>query len=370
VTQEHFEPIEANRTLQIALDSLKRFPGLHLFPVAFDNKAQPLLKDYLSRASNDPAQIRRWHAYWRTRFNGVDCWWGVAPALSGLVFADIDTKPGKRGQQTFELLDMLHGWPETRVTGTPSGGRHLWYRGRHLFALGGDKSNHAGIDFAQYVILPGCMKSDGTGYKLLGDHPIAEAPMWFYVEAKRFAHTVETIEQKPVIELDQPANVDWAKYYLQHDAPRSVGGQGGEQTTLDVATVLKDYGISEATALELMAELYNVEGKCDPIWSMDETPPEDSLPVKVRNAYAYKRHVAPGAFTAEAEFANDDIEGEPLDERTAAIVARQRRERAKAKADKANGIRPHKPRRIDKKRKAARKRAAALAVPYRSKSNG
>ena len=170
-----------NRTLDIALISLKRYPWLHLFPVAFDNKAQPLLKDYLKRASNDPAQIRRWHAYWRAQFKGQGCWWGVAPALSGLVFADIDTKPGKRGQETFELFDLLYGWPQTRIIGSPSGGRHHWYRGRHLFALGTDKSNHPGIDFAQFVILPGCMKADGTGYTLLADHSIADAPDWFYV---------------------------------------------------------------------------------------------------------------------------------------------------------------------------------------------
>ena len=109
MSENNVEPIEANRTLQIALDSLEQFPWLHLFPVAFDNKAQPLLKDYLKRASNDAVQIRRWHAYWKKRFNGVECWWGVAPALSGLVFADIDTKLGKRGQQTFELFDLLHG---------------------------------------------------------------------------------------------------------------------------------------------------------------------------------------------------------------------------------------------------------------------
>jgi hypothetical protein len=362
--------IKSSCTLHIALAALEALPSLHLFPVAFDNKAQPLVKDYLKRSSNDPAQIRRWHAYWKKQFNGVDCWWGVAPALSGLVFADIDTKPGKRGQRTFELFDLFYGWPQTRIIGSPSGGRHHWYRGRHLFALGSEKSSHPGIDFAQYVILPGCMKSDGTGYTLLADHPIADAPDWFYVEAKRLTNKVEAIEQEPVIDLDQPANVDWAKYYLQHDAPRSIAGQGGEQTTLNVATVLKDYGISEATALELMAEFYNVEDKCDPIWSMDETPAEDSLPVKVHNAYTYKRNSAPGASAAEAEFANDGFEVMPLDKKTAAIVARQKLERAKAKSDEANGIGPRKPRRMDKKRRTALKRAAAMATPYRSKSNG
>jgi hypothetical protein len=110
-----------------------------------------------------------------------------------LVFADIDTKPGKRGQQSFDVFDLLYGWPQTRITGSPSGGRHHWYRGRHLFAIGTDKTNHPGIDFAQYVILPGCMKADGTGYTLQADDPIADAPDWFYSEAKRSAGKAEAV---------------------------------------------------------------------------------------------------------------------------------------------------------------------------------
>jgi hypothetical protein len=354
-------------SLDVALDALKRFPQLHLFPIAPENKSQPLLKNYLKRASNDPTRLRRWHAYWKTKFDGKECWWGVAPALSGLVFADVDTKVGKRGQETFELLDFLYGWPPTLVVRSPSGGRHHWYRGRHLFAVGIIKSKHPGIDFAQYVILPGCMKADGTGYTLQVDLPIATAPDWFYVEAKRSPGKIDVLEQVPVIDLDKPANVDWAKDYLVKDAPPSIQGEGGEQTTLNVATVLKDYGISEAKALELMAELYNVEGRCDPLWSLDESPAEDSLPVKVHNAYTYKRSVRPGAFAAEAEFANDDYQAEPLDKKTAAIVARQKVERAKAKADAAIGMRPRERRPMSKARRDGLKRAAAMATPYRSK---
>ena len=102
-------------SLNVGLDALKQFPRLHLFPVAPENKAQPLLKNYLNRASNDRAQLRRWHAYWKTKFDSKECWWGVAPALSGLVFADVDTKAGKPGQETFELFDFLYGWPPTLV---------------------------------------------------------------------------------------------------------------------------------------------------------------------------------------------------------------------------------------------------------------
>jgi Bifunctional DNA primase/polymerase, N-terminal len=353
-------------SLNVALGALKRFRQLHLFPVAPENKAQPLLKDYLKRASNDPSQLRRWSAYWKTRFDGKECWWGIAPELSGLVFVDVDTKVGKRGKETFELFELLYGWPPTLVVGSPSGGRHHWYRGSHLFALGTNMSRHPGIDFAQYVILPGCMRSDGKGYILQEDRPIATAPHWFYVEARRSFDNIEELEQVPVIDLDEPANVEWAKDYLLKDAPPSIHGEGGEQTTLDVATVLKDHGISEAKALELMAEFYNVEGRCDPLWSLDESPAEDSLPVKVHNAYTYQRKIAPGAFAAKAEFPDDDFEVQPLDRKTAAIVARQKLERAKAKADAASGTRPRHPRRMDNTRRNALKRAAAMATPYRS----
>jgi hypothetical protein len=209
------------------------------------------------------------------------------------------------------------------------------------------------------------MKADGTGYTLLADHPIADAPDWFYAETKRSAARLEAVEQEPVIDFDKSTNVDWARSYLQHDAPQSIAGQGGEQTTLDVATVLKDMGISEATALELMDEFYNVEDKCDPIWGMDESPAEDSLPVKVRNAYAYKRRVAPGASTAVAEFADDDFAIVPLSRRKAAIVAQQKLERIQAKTDSANGVAPRCRRRISKKRRQANERVAAFAIPFK-----
>jgi hypothetical protein len=57
----------------------------------------------------------------------------------------------------------------------------------------------------------------------------------------------------------------------------------------------------------------------------------------------------------------------PLDKKMAAIVARQKLERAKVKADEANGIRRRRPRPMDKKRFLAIKRATAMATPYRSK---
>ena len=349
-------------TLSVALNYVKRHSTRVLLPVKPDHKFPPL-KPY-DQASNDPARLTRWHQA------TPGCEWAMMHAQSNCLVMDVDPRHG--GSETLEILQMLYGpLPETEENTTPSGGLHLVFEGPHIFALG-TYGFGAGIDSPHYTIIPGCELANGGRYRRENNLAPAATPSWFYEKlGQPGAHgRAEAASQEPVIEWDQPANIEWAKDYLVQDAPPSIVGKGGEQTTLDVATVLKDYGISEATALELMAEFYNVEDKCDPIWSMDETPPEDSLPVKVHNAYTYKRNIAPGASTAEAEFANYDFEVLPLDKKTTAIVARQKLERAKAKADEANGIRPRKPRRMDNKRRDALKRAAAMATPYKSKSNG
>jgi hypothetical protein len=74
--------------------------------------------------------------------------------------------------------------------------------------------------------------------------------------------------------------------------------------------------------------------------------------------------------SATDDFAEDVVDPDTI--RTQGDLAKivmQVAERAKAKADKANGIWRREPRRMDKKRRNALKRAAAMATPYRSKSN-
>ena len=145
-------------TLHYALRLIAWRPSTCVFPVLYDDKSQPLLKDYLNRASNDPNQIRDWFYFWKKR-TGNEPWYGIAPGRSGLVFADIDTKKGKCGAQTYNALERLHGWPETFESSSPSGGRHLWYEGAPLFAVGRGDTNHPDIDFAQYIIGPGSCAS-------------------------------------------------------------------------------------------------------------------------------------------------------------------------------------------------------------------
>jgi hypothetical protein len=192
---------------------------------------------------------------------------------------------------------------------------HHWYRGKHLYALGRDSSNHPGIDFAQYVILPGCEKSDGTAYKWLDEREMADAPEWLYVAAKRPER--ESASKDAAVELDKPENIEWAEDFLRNDAPKAIEGQNGEFTKLKVAGELKDRGISE----------YNTDEHYEPTWDFDE------LRQKIANAYEYCILNQPGDKTAEADFADDD----------AAAVAATIKTEAKPEKIAADKLRPKTP---------------------------
>jgi hypothetical protein len=281
-----------------ALVLLRRHPHWHFFPIAQGTKDRPMVKDNLaSGATNNPAVIRSW---------SVECNVGLALAKSKVIAVDVDRKAGKNGEQTFDDLEFRHGdaehdaFPSTFKVLTPSKGWHLYYRGEHRFALGKHGFGE-GIDSPNYVLVPGSMLADGRTYTVIADAPIAEAPAWFgdYLKDKE---TVE-VDQVPVVDLDQPGNIAWAIHYLERDAPPSIQFKSGDKMLLDIAGVLKDRGISEGMAIELIAEHYNK--RCQPPWSLGDGPIADRLDVKVHNAFAYLKQTQPGADTPQAAFSVD-----------------------------------------------------------------
>lgn len=153
-------------------------------------------------------------------------------------------------------------------------------------------------------ILPGLTAQGCAVYALFNKqqaHPFehiasvtdAEVETWIAETRLRLA------AEKPrtPIELDQPANIEWAKDFLEHDAPTAIEGQGGELTTLSpVAGRLKDHAISEGTALQLMLDHWN--DRQQPPWEFE------GLRIKVRNAFLYCKQTVPGSATAEADFAD------------------------------------------------------------------
>lgn len=319
-------------SLALALAYLLRYPGRYLFPIKAGSKFPPLVKDNLaSNASNDPEQIKKWVKQFTRKKDGVGPGWGVALKKSKLFVADIDCNPakGKVGQQTFDDLDLMWGWPETEKVVTPSGGFHLYYEGEHQFALG-KYGLGQDIDSPNYVLIAGCQFDDGTSYVRENDNvPTAPKPLWFDEVIKNAKKERVQNASDAVVELDSASAIAWGKDYLLTDAEPAIEGKGGENTTFRVACSLKDNGISEAMAFDLMMEFYNVEFVCEPLWEPDD------LRKKIGNAYAYSSLAQAGGKTAEAEFMSDDI-AEIANSIPAEIMGNPKKRAAKAQTMKEN----------------------------------
>lgn len=317
------------RNIKLALPLGKK---IELFPIKRFAKKPPLIDDNLNAASSYPAILKTWAAKW------PGCNWGIALKKSRLIVVDVDRKPGKHGQETFDLLEMHYGFPATFTVLTPSGGLHLYYSEtnivRHQYAQGVHGFG-IDVDSTNYVIAPGCVLQgdDGYGdYTPKNDLPIALAPDWFALFLKPRVQSA-TDQSIPVVELDKEMHINWAIDYLLHHAPWSIEREGGEKALFDVAAVLKDHGISEHMAVELINRHYNDPnfGRCIPPWTVGTGPTEDRLDVKVHNAFIYADETAPGSATAEADFADcieeltpADIENNSKYANNGRIVSRQR----------------------------------------------
>jgi hypothetical protein len=311
--------------LAVALAYLKEFPDRFIFPIKAGAKFPPCIKDNLAKASNSEKQIRAWN----DRF--PNCNWGLSlyDNKSGLIVIDVDTKEGKSGQLSFDILELEYGnFPTTERVRTPSGGFHLYYIGKHQFALGkygfGD-----GIDSPNYVLIAGCQFKDGTSYELDDYSPAAVAPDWFYDVLSRAKKERVANAGESAIELDLPANMEWAKTFLTEDAEPAIEGKSGEATTFKVAASLRDMGISAEMALELMLEFYNE--RCVPPWD------RDGLNTKIVNAYNYASLSQAGAKSVQAEFVEPDDFTDADIQGDRAVIDRQRAARRK-EADQTKKI--------------------------------
>jgi hypothetical protein len=303
-------------TARVARDFLARVPSAYVFPIKAGRKAPPLFRNELELAFNDAAAIDTWAK------REPNCNWGVALKKSRLIVPDVDTRLGKIGQQTFDNLEFIYGQlPATLTIRTPSGGLHYYFNEtgtvRHrprVSAFGPD------IDSTNYVLLPGSALDSGGAYAIINDAPIAPAPDWF-AEFLTGPEASVAVDQTPEVDQDTPAIKERAIYFLVNEAPRSIQGQNGEQTLLLVAGTLKDLGVSQALAVELVAEYYNTPKHCDPIWNVGEGPDADRLDTKVANAYRYLTQNAPGSDTPQADFADDPVPPDtPAEQRAQARI--------------------------------------------------
>jgi hypothetical protein len=143
-----------------------------------------------------------------------------------------------------------------------------------------------------YVLGPGSI-IHGVPYVAIGEPAgIVEIPEGLLKQVETSSESDRRKRtQTPTCELDQPLSIEAAVQYLKNNAPIASENAGGDGTTYTVAARLKDLGVSEAVAFDLMAEYWNRSpnegGKADPPWHPAE------LAVKIGNAYRYGRN-APG----------------------------------------------------------------------------
>jgi hypothetical protein len=287
-----------NPTLAAALRYCAR--GWYVYPSP--KKNGPAYVKWGTEATNNQETVKAWFQRWQKALVCIAC------GPSGLAVIDLDVKGDKNGPAVLKILESIHGkLPPTLTQTTASGGTHLIFAGTikttaGVLGPGIDTRGTGGMIVA--APSPGYTMHDDAEF---GDviEP-APLPQWLADLAGRISNAPDT-DQDPAADLDASVNIEWAKYYLQHDAEPSTQGKDGAKALMRVAAKLKDHGISEGMAVELLAEFYNVEGKCDPLWTMEDSGP-DSLPNKVRNAWLYMKETQPGADTPAADFGDEPEE--------------------------------------------------------------
>jgi len=131
------------------------------------------------RATLDTNRITR---AWQMRPYGI----GIACGPAALIVIDLDVAKGTAasGAESIAQLEHEHdqALPATWTVGTPSGGRHLYYRQPKGQRLGNTAGKAGpGIDTRAnggYVVAPPTTTPTGA-YWIIDDHPPVEVPAWF-----------------------------------------------------------------------------------------------------------------------------------------------------------------------------------------------
>ena len=264
--------------------------GFYIFPCRVNSKL-PVHKGWQDRATRDETQIRKW---WGNHDYNIGIFTSKFKDDQSLVVVDIDTKKGKRGDESILNLELSGSiFPTTIENSTPSGGRHLVYSCATPLRQGTDVIG-SGLDIRSkggYIVGPGS-SLDGKFYQQInGYSKIAQAPDWL-VERLGADHSSTPVDRTPLHGVDPDRASHRAVEYLK-SAPIAVENNGGNFATYKVAAHVKDLGCTADQATMLMDEHWNE--RCDPPWSLSE------LNDLVRHAYQYGRE-QPGSAAPEAVF--------------------------------------------------------------------
>lgn len=282
--------------LQAALDLASL--GFHIFPI-IENGKTPLIENFPELATRDPEQIKDWWVDPILEFE-KDYNVGISTTRFGdneaLIVIDVDNKKGKNGSEELEKIDLINEVPFTFVQVTPTGGEHLVYKthtpvkqGTNVLGLGLDIRSKGG-----YIVGAGSTIDDEAYSADMGI--ITDAPQWLIDACGKAREKEET--SVPNYEVNTDLAYKRAAEYLANHAPLAVEGEAGDETTYKVAATVKDFGVTEQDALDLMVEWNE---RCSPPWNFE------ALESKIRNAYRYGNSPV-GANAPEAQFERITVE--------------------------------------------------------------
>ncbi len=230
--------------------------GYAVFPCR-PNSKQPLHMGSFKDATVDEFQIEAW---WNAcpDANIAIYPYGSNPRLAVL---DVDVRDhGEDGRET--LREIEEHFPVTKSVWTPGGGMHLYYslaEGQKVSSStrrlgpGLDVRAHGG-----YVLVPPSV-IDGKRYKWKDDNPVVPATDRF-IEMAGAPEKRHPDADKWLCEVDLPANIENAREWLRGQVAAgrvAVSGEGGNNFTYATAAVLRDFGLSEDTTVELLETLWN-----------------------------------------------------------------------------------------------------------------
>lgn len=201
--------------------------GFRVLPVNGTNK-RPLIKAWQEACTTDIETIEEW---WREYPNARV---GVATGVPGFDVLDFDVAQGKPGLEQLEkLIDLGVIEPGTfRVGATPSGGRHLFFRGTDQRNKQNDKAV-PGVDFrgvGGMVLVPG-----NPGYRYVAGASLAPDDLKTIDWSAVVAALVEPQPtDQPVSSPRLPARPDPAPVSVgKLTAPLQYGNEQGEESPLD-----------------------------------------------------------------------------------------------------------------------------------------